>query len=46
MCLKDDDIIENGGYDLDQWDDENMKDVARDLCEAIVLVNCVTDPST
>ena len=45
-CLKDDVIVENGGYDLDQWDDENMKDMARGICEAIVFVSCVTDPST
>ena len=47
-CLQDVDIIENGGYDLNQWDiiNSNIKDAVRDTCEAIVLVSCFPDVPT
>ena len=47
-CLQDDDIIENGGYDLNQWDiiNFNIKDAVRNTCEAIVLVTCFPDVPT
>jgi len=47
-CLQDDDIIENGGYDLNQWDviNFNLRATVRDLCEAVVLVSCVPEVPT
>ena len=49
MCLKDDDIIEDGGYNPmteSSWDDEDLKRTARNVCKAIVLVTCSPYDST
>ena len=49
MCLKDDDITEDGGYNPmteKDWYDEDLEREARKLCKAIVLVTCKPYDST
>ena len=48
LCLNDDDIIGNGGYNPldDPWEDEDLGESARELCKAIVLLSCAPYEST
>ena len=48
LCLNDDDIIGNGGYNPldDPWEDEDLGESARELCKAIVVLSCNPKEST